>query len=85
MQYLKTPLDEETLKDILGMVGGAPGTLVRKDRYFKELGLDAADYTTVDAVAKLLAEHPRLMQRPIAVRAGRAVVGRPSEKIEELL
>ena len=85
MQYLKTPLDEETLKDILGMVGGAPGALVRKDRYFKDLGLDAADYTTVDAVAKLLAEHPRLMQRPIAVRAGRAVVGRPSEKIEKLL
>ena len=85
MQYLKTPLDEQTLKDILGMVGGAPGALVRKDRHFKDLGLDAADYTTVDAVAKLLAKHPRLMQRPIAVRAGRAVVGRPSEKIEELL
>ena len=85
MQYLKTPLDEEALRDILGMVGGAPGALVRKDRHFKDLGLEAADYTTVDAVAKLLAEHPRLMQRPIAVRAGRAVVGRPSENIEELL
>ena len=48
-------------------------------------GLDAKDYTTVDAVVKLLAEHPRLMQRPIAVRGGRAVVGRPSEKVEQLL
>ena len=67
------------------MVDAAPGDLIRKDKHFKDLGLNAADYTTVDAVVKLLAEHPRLMQRPIAVRGGKAVVGRPSEKIEELL
>ncbi len=67
------------------MVDVAPGGLVRKDKHFKDLGLNAADYTTIDAVVKLLAEHPRLMQRPIAVRGGRAVVGRPSEKVEELL
>ena len=67
------------------MVDVAPGALVRKDKHFKDLGLNAADYATVDAVVKLLVEHPRLMQRPIAVRGGRAVVGRPSEKVEELL
>ena len=85
MQYLKTPLDEDALREILAMVDAPPGALVRRDKYFKDLGLDAADYTTVDAVAKLLAEHPRLMQRPIAVRGGRAVIGRPSEKVEGLL
>ena len=85
MQYLKTPLDEDALREILGMVDAAPGALVRKDKYFKDLGLNAADYNTVDAVVKLLAEHPRLMQRPIAVRGGRAVIGRPSENVEELL
>lgn len=85
MQYLKTPLDEDALREILGMVDASPGDLVRKDRHFKDLGLNAADYTTVDAVVKLLAEHPRLMQRPIAVRGGRAVIGRPSENVEELL
>ena len=85
MQYLKTPLDEDALREILGMVDAAPGALVRKDKYFKDLGLNAADYNTVDAVVKLLAEHPRLMQRPIAVRGGRAVIGRPSEKVEALL
>ena len=85
MQYLKTPLGEDALREILEMVDAPPGALVRKDKYFKDLGLDAADYTTVDAVAKLLAEHPRLMQRPIAVRGGRAVIGRPSERVEELL
>ena len=67
------------------MVDVAPGALVRKDKNFKNLGLNAADYTTVDAVVKLLAEHPRLMQRPIAVRGGKAVVARPSAKVEALL
>ena len=85
MQYLKTPLDEDALREILGMVDASPGDLVRKDKHFKDLGLNAADYNSVDAVVKLLAEHPRLMQRPIAVRGGRAVIGRPSENVEELL
>ena len=85
VEYLKTPLDDEALRQILGMVDAASGDLVRKDKYFTDLGLNAADYNTVDAVVALLAEHPRLMQRPIAVRGGRAVIGRPSENVEELL
>jgi arsenate reductase len=36
-------------------------------------------------VIDLLLEHPRLMQRPILVRGDRAVIGRPSEKVLELL
>ncbi len=85
VEYLKTPLDEHALREILGMLDASPGDLLRKDKHFKALGLNAVDYTSVDAVVKLLAEHPRLMQRPIAVRGGRAVIGRPSENVEELL
>ena len=85
IEYLKTPLDEGTLREIADKVDVDPAGLVRKDKHFKDLGLDAANYTTVDAVVKLLTEHPRLMQRPIAVLGDRAVVGRPSEKVEQLL
>ena len=85
INYLNTPLDEDTLREICEKVDVEPAGLVRKDRNFKDLGLDAANYTTVDAVVSLLAEHPRLMQRPIIVRGERAVVGRPSEKVEQLL
>ena len=83
--YLENPLDEATLREIVDKVDVTPAELVRKDKNFKDLGLDAANYTTVDAVVKLLTEHPRMMQRPIAVRGERAVVGRPSEKVEQLL
>ncbi len=85
VEYLKAPLDEAGLRRVLGMIEDAPGELVRKDANFRELGLKAADYASEDAVVGLLAEHPKLMQRPVVVRGERAVIARPSEKVEDLL
>lgn len=62
-----------------------PAELVRKDKKFKELGLNADAYVTRAAVVDLLLEHPALMQRPVIVRGRRAVIARPSEKVLELL
>jgi arsenate reductase len=81
VQYLKTPLDREGLKELLGKLEDPPADLVRKDGYFKELGLSADDYTTVDAVVDLLVEHPRLMQRPVLVKGDRAIIGRPKDRV----
>ena len=67
------------------MLAAPPSELVRQDKHFKELGLNASDYTSPQAVARLIAEHPRLMQRPVAVRGGRAVIARPETRVEELL
>jgi len=85
VEYLKTPLDAKAVKRLLALLDVPPEELVRKDGYFRELGLEAQDYTTADAVATLLAEHPKLMQRPVAVRGSRAVIARPSELVETLL
>ena len=85
VQYLKEPLDGPALRTLLGQLGDAPADLVRKDKRFGELGLDADDYTTVDAVVALLVEHPELMQRPV-VRSGRkAVIARPATRALEFL
>lgn len=54
-------------------------------RYPASLGLRADDYTTLEAVAALLAEYPRLMQRPVLVRADRAIIGRPKTRVAEFL
>ena len=62
-----------------------PAELVRKDKKFKELGLNADAYVTRAAVVDLLLEHPALMQRPVIVKDRRAVIARPSEKVLKLL
>jgi arsenate reductase len=85
IEYLKQPPSRADLERILDLVPDKPAELVRKDKKFKELGLQSGDYVTRDAVIGLLLEHPALMQRPIIMRGNRAVIGRPSEKVLELL
>lgn len=85
VEYLKAPLDKQRLLKIMEMIEEPPTELVRRDKNFKQLGLDMADYETAEAVADLLAEHPELMQRPILVKGDKAVIARPSEKVELLL
>ncbi len=85
VQYLKTPLSRDQLLELIGKLEDPPADLVRKDPYFKEQGLDAADYVTPDAVADLLVEHPRLMQRPVLVRGDKAIIGRPKDRVPAFL
>jgi arsenate reductase len=85
VQYLKTPLDRAALLDLIGQLEDPAADLVRKDGFFKEQGLVAADYVTPEAVAALLVEHPRLMQRPVLVRNGRAIIGRPKDRVAGFL
>jgi arsenate reductase len=85
VEYLQAPPDRATLERIVGAISDPPDALVRKDKRFKELGLDAADYTTKKAVVDLLLEHPELMERPVVFRGERAVIARPSERVLELL
>jgi arsenate reductase len=63
----------------------APVTeLVRKDKRFEELKLHEGDYTTKEAIIPLLLDHPELMQRPIVIRGGRAIIARPANLLENL-
>jgi arsenate reductase len=85
VQYLKTPLDRAGLMELIEKLEDPPADLVRKDAYFAQLGLNANDYVTPDAVADLLVQHPRLMQRPILIKGDRAIIGRPKERVRPFL
>ena len=85
VNYKAHPLDRATIERIVDLVGDPPSALVRKDQNFKELGLDPDDYQTRDQVVDLLSEHGILMERPVIIRGDRAVIGRPPERVEELL
>lgn len=85
VEYLKNPMDRATLKRVVAMLGDPPSEMVRKDKRFKELGLKAEDYLTADAVVAVLHKHPELMQRPIIVSGGSALIARPPERLLALL
>jgi arsenate reductase len=84
VEYLKTPPTTEELRAILKKLDMKPEELVRKSEdVFKEkyAGKSMSDNQWLDALAK----HPILIERPIVVKGDRAVVGRPPEKVTELL
>jgi arsenate reductase (glutaredoxin) len=85
VQYLRAPLGRAALLDLIAKLEDPPADLVRKDSYFRSLGLSADVYTTPEAVADLLVEHPRLMQRPVLVRGSRAIIGRPKDRVDAFL
>lgn len=85
IEYLKNPPTRAELEKILAMLDGPPADLVRKDKRFTELGLNAAEYTEPKKIVALLLEHPELMQRPIVIRGQRAIIARPPEKLTPLL
>ena len=81
VQYLKTPLDRAQLLELIGKLEDPAADLVRKDGFFKERGFKAEDYVTAEAVADLLVQHPRLMQRPVLVKGDKAIIGRPKDRV----
>lgn len=84
VEYLKTPPDRATLTALLQQLPDAPANLVRNDKNFKALELDANDYTSSESVIDLLLSHPELMQRPVALFNNKAAIGRPPEILLEL-
>lgn len=84
-EYLKAPLSEAELLELLAILDDAPGELVRRDATWTELGLTETDIDTPAKVAAVIARTPKIMQRPVLVRAGRAIIGRPKERVPDFL
>jgi arsenate reductase len=83
-EYRQKPLSVAELKRLTKLLGLEPRQLLRRgDRSFKELGLTGEE--PAEHLLELMAEHPTLLQRPIAVVGDRAVVGRPPEKLLTLV
>ena len=83
--YLKTPPDAETLHDIIARLEDPVTDLVRRDSLWAKLGLTEADAQTEDQVVDLLVRHKQLLQRPVVVTPDTAIIGRPKERVHELL
>ncbi len=86
VEYHRTGLDEATIRDLLAKSGLRPRDILRaREPLVAQLGLLDGDGVGDDELIALMAEHPKLMQRPIAVRGDRALLARPVERVLELL
>ncbi len=83
--YRKDPPDEATLRDIIAKLEDPATELVRRDSLFKKLGLTDDDVSTVDQIVKTILTNKMLMQRPVIVTKHTAIIGRPKERVRELL
>lgn len=84
VRYLDDAPSRDEIVRVMGLLGITdPREMMRTgESVYKELGLkDAEGDALVDAMAK----HPILIERPIVIRGDRAVIGRPPERVRELL
>ncbi|NJL27414.1 MAG: arsenate reductase (glutaredoxin) [Thermoanaerobaculia bacterium] len=83
-EYTHEPLDEAELRQVLGLLGLHPAEVLRRaDAAAKELGLDGSE--SEDVLIAHMARHPTLLQRPIGRLGQHAVIGRPIERLLELV
>ena len=85
IEYLDTPPDVATLESILDMLGLEPRELMRKhEKEYAEAGLDNPGLSRAALISAMI-EYPRLMERPIIIKNGKAILGRPPERILDIL
>jgi arsenate reductase len=86
VEYHEVGVSEDTIRELLRKSGlGARDVLRTREPLVAELGLLDGDGVSDDELIALMAQHPKLLQRPIVVRGERALLARPIERALELL
>lgn len=84
VEYLKTPLNKKELTELIQQLGIQPEELIRKNEpIFKEhfAGKTLKKSEWIAAMVKF----PKLIERPIVLSNGKAIIGRPVERILDIL
>jgi len=84
VKYLEQIPSKKELKEIIKKLGIKPIALIRKgEKIWKEnyKGKELTD----DELIKAMVENPKLIERPIVIKGNKAVIGRPSENISNLI
>lgn len=85
VEYLNTPPTTEALAAILDMLGIEPRELMRKkESEYKEACLDNPDLSREELIAAMV-RYPKLIERPIVIANGKAIIGRPPEKVLDII
>ncbi len=84
INYMDTPLSTKEIKEILSKLNMSARELMRtKEDIYRELNLKNVD--DENALIAAMAENPKLIERPIVIKGDKAVIGRPSDNISNLI
>ena len=83
--YQKTPPDRAALEAIVAKLEDPVTDLVRRDSLWQKLGLTDADVATPQQVVDVILKNKMIMQRPVVVAGKKAIIGRPKDRVRELL
>ena len=84
IKYLDTKITYENIKELLDSLGiGARELMRTKESIYKEL--DLKNENDEDRLILAMVENPRLIERPIVIKDGKAVIGRPIENVVDLV
>jgi arsenate reductase len=85
VKYYDTPLSKNKLKSLIKKMDMKPIELLRKkEKAYKEIDFKNKNYTN-DQIIEFMIKDPSLMERPIIEKGDKAVVARPTERIDEVV
>ena len=83
IEYLKEGISSDQIKTIISLLGIKPKDIIRKsEQDYKNLTLDLDNDTEV---TEAITKYPKILERPIIINGDKATIGRPPEKILEIL
>ncbi len=84
INYLETPLSTAELTDLIKLLGISPIDLVRKNEAIWKENFKGKNLSDSEIIAAMV-KNPKLIERPIVINNGKAVIGRPPELIKTIL
>ncbi|GAA0719762.1 arsenate reductase (glutaredoxin) [Aquimarina litoralis] len=84
IKYLETPLTKDKLEGIINLLGIKPMELVRTNEAIWKQEFKGKDLLD-DELIQIMVSHPKLIERPIVIKNKRAIIGRPPEKVLDIL
>ena len=83
IEYLKTPPSKKELSDILDLLKIEPQQLLRKNEAIFKSDFKGKELSNEEWIEAMI-NNPKLIERPIVVKGGKAIIGRPPENVKEL-
>ncbi|MEN8226073.1 MAG: arsenate reductase (glutaredoxin) [Bacteroidota bacterium] len=84
IEYIKFPISEEELKDMLIRLHKKPAEIIRTQEALYKSDFKGKNFTD-DEWVKILIENPRLIQRPVVVKGPKAIIGDPASELDVFL